>query len=111
MLTTDMVTETIVDLNSCRSSVTWIPTNLVEHVRWLATTVASIPPEHRNTATIHYDTSSYCDEPVVTVEITYQRPPTEEEISNHETNTRRIAKRIEYSERTQLAELKAKYES
>lgn len=57
------------------------PTNLADFVEWARHRLNEIPEEHRNAARIEIDSTISYDQSLATVEISYRRRPTQEEIS------------------------------
>ena len=88
------------------------PDNLVALNEWLQGHLASIPPEYRGGAEISFGYSeSYGDSIYVTVNISYERPETPEEVAERVARSRHAIAEKELRERLLYAQLKVKYES
>ena len=77
----------------------WMPDNLADAVAWLQAFLDQVPAEYRHTAKIEIDSvGSYEDSHYANIEISYQRPPTDEEkqarlAKEHQRNDARQAER------------------
>ena len=67
----------------------WIPGGLIKTIAWLQQFLGQVPIEYRDTATIEINSvGSYEDSHYATIEISYQRPPTEGEKQRRMTKER-----------------------
>jgi len=89
----------------------WFPEKASEFMAWFNEKLEQIPAEHRDAARIEIGSiASYEDSHYVTLEISYSRPDTEEEIAANELHMAYQAERRRKSEMQLLADLKSKYE-
>ena len=88
----------------------WPPENAMECVAWFAAKIAEIPNKYKTTAKIEIESvSSYEDSHYARIEIYYDRPETDEEMSEREAEERRRQEAQIAKELRTLAELQAKY--
>src|SRR5579864_1132178 len=60
----------------------WLPEKLSDAIAWLQEKLEIVPNEYRDSAKIEIDSvSSWKDSHYASIEISYQRPPTEAEIA------------------------------
>ena len=78
---------------------------------WWEEKFSLVPPEFANTAWVSCSPIHYDDESLISVEVSYNRPETEEEVASREAANELMKKNVEIFERKQLEKLKAKYES
>jgi len=88
----------------------WPPSNATEFVAWFAEKISEIPVEYRETAQIDIDSSSCYDSSFASIEIFYDRPETDDEMSLREHEELRKQREQELRELQTLATLKKKYE-
>ena len=89
----------------------WPGVGLVALTEWCRKHLASIPIEHRHTATWEISSrEDYDDSRRYTIAFYYYRPETKEDRVARSRETREAADAVRLAELTQLAKLKAKYE-
>ena len=64
------------------------PSKLMEFRDWLHTKIMEIPKEYLETATIEFDCDTSYDSSYANIEISYERPETDEEKDSREYETR-----------------------
>ncbi len=90
----------------------WPSTDATECVAWFAGKLAEIPEEYRAGAKIEIDSrSGYEDSSYACIEIYYDRPETDDEMTAREAEERRRKEAQTAQELRTLAALKAKYGS
>lgn len=87
----------------------FIPSNFTEALSWLQEKLVSIPKEHRALAILGIDSYSEYDSSYVRVEISFERPETDDEMSARIENEKQAVSTHEQRERADLARLKAQY--
>jgi hypothetical protein len=85
------------------------PEPLEEFRAWLDAQVASIPEEYRGTATIQFDNRTFYDSTYATVEISYSRPATADELKADAEAELARRQSLEAKERATLEALKKRY--
>lgn len=74
--------QTVTVYDSSKNRGESIPDGLADAIAWLQSKLDSIPPEHREAATLELRTEVFYDSSSVAMEIEYSRPPTPEEIES-----------------------------
>lgn len=89
----------------------WPPEDAAGFLAWLQEKLSKIPPEHMASAKVEIDSaSSYEDSHYASLEITYWRPETDEEMAWRQEEIRRQEEMRRARDLDLLAHLKARYE-
>ena len=108
-----METTTVYVFSAEEGTATWgeMPELLPEFIAWLAERLNEVPEEYQEVTKIKIDsTGGYDESPNATVEITYARPMTKEEIAERRVREENWRKQRVAEARRKYEELKAFFE-
>ncbi len=87
----------------------WIPENLTDAVAWLQGYLEQVPEEYRDKATIEITSQSDYDYHKPCIEISYHRPPTDQEKQDRLEDERQHSEAREARDRQEYYRLRAKF--
>jgi len=105
----DIVTVSVFDTEQyCKS---WMSENLMEAVEWLKSKLESVPEEFRHSAKIEIGSvGSWEDSHYATIEITYERPETDDEMRARDAHYKARREQVTADMKRQYEQLKAMFE-